>query len=157
MAGPFTALALTVSYWHIHFSHYGIRVISMPLLYCGVFGLFWLGMHGGSRRVRLAALVVGGALAGVSAGQTRPVRFVPFVVGTYARWVFWRYPVQRRLRLDSASGGRLLYGAAAFLVFLPLGLGFRRHPEFFTGHAAEVSVFAARVSRRGAALAAAPE
>ncbi|MFN8468451.1 MAG: hypothetical protein U0X20_23035, partial [Caldilineaceae bacterium] len=27
-----TALALAVSYWHIHFSHYGIRVILMPLL-----------------------------------------------------------------------------------------------------------------------------
>ena len=44
-----TALALAVSYWHIHFSHYGIRVILMPLLLCGVFGLFWLGMHGGSQ------------------------------------------------------------------------------------------------------------
>ena len=142
----FTALALTVSYWHIHFSHYGIRVISMPLLYCGVFGLFWLGMHGGSRRVRLAALVAGGALAGVSVWTNPTGRFVPFVVGPYALWVFWRYPARRRLRLDSALGGLLLYGAAAFLVFLPLGLEFWRHPEFFTGHAAEVSVFAARVS-----------
>ena len=33
----------------------------------------------------------------------------------------------------------------AFLVFLPLGLEFYRHPEFFTGHASEVSVFADRV------------
>ena len=141
-----TALALTVSYWHLHFSHYGIRVITMPLLYCGVFGFFWLGMHGGSRRVRLAALLVGGALAGVSVWSNPTGRLVPFVVGPYALWVFWRYPTRRRLRLDSALGGLLLYGLTAFLVFLPLGLEFWRHPEFFTGHAAEVSVFAARVS-----------
>ncbi|MCB0043769.1 MAG: hypothetical protein KDE23_28975, partial [Caldilinea sp.] len=43
-----TALALTVSYWHIHFSHYGIRIILMPLILSGVFGLFWYGCAGGN-------------------------------------------------------------------------------------------------------------
>jgi hypothetical protein len=37
-------------------------------------------------------------------------------------------------------------GVVAFLVFLPLGLEFYRHPEFFFGHASEVSIFAERVS-----------
>jgi 4-amino-4-deoxy-L-arabinose transferase-like glycosyltransferase len=38
-----TALALAVNYWHIHFSHYGIRIILMPLILSGVFGCFWAG------------------------------------------------------------------------------------------------------------------
>ena len=34
-------------------------------------------------------------------------------------------------------------------MFLPLGLEFWRHPEFFTGHASEVSIFADRVTGGG--------
>jgi len=37
------ALALAISFWHLHFSHYGIRVILMPLIFSGVCGAFWLG------------------------------------------------------------------------------------------------------------------
>ncbi|MBW7881691.1 MAG: glycosyltransferase family 39 protein [Caldilineaceae bacterium] len=44
LLAAFTALALALSYWHIHFSHYGIRIILMPLIFSGVFGLFWVGM-----------------------------------------------------------------------------------------------------------------
>jgi 4-amino-4-deoxy-L-arabinose transferase-like glycosyltransferase len=146
---PLTALALAVSYWHIHFSHYGIRVILMPLLLCGVFGLFWLGMHGASRRTRLLAVLGAGALAGLSVWTNPTGRFTPFVVGAYVLWLLWRYPQRRRLRLDSPLGGLLLFGLAAFVVFLPLGLEFWRHPEFFMGHASEVSIFAERVTGGG--------
>ncbi len=51
-----------------------------------------------------------------------------------------------RLQLDSPLGGLFLTGVLAFIVFLPLGIEFYRHPEFFVGHASEVSVFAERVS-----------
>lgn len=149
LLATFTALALTVSYWHIHFSHYGIRVILMPLLLCGVFGLFWLGMHGGSRRARLAAVIAAGALAGLSVWTNPTGRFTPFVAAPYVLWLLWRYPERRKLRLDSPLGGLLLFGLAALVIFLPLGLEFWRHPEFFTGHAAEVSVFAERVAGQG--------
>jgi 4-amino-4-deoxy-L-arabinose transferase-like glycosyltransferase len=144
-----TALALAVSYWHIHFSHYGIRVILMPLLLCGVFGLFWLGMHGGSARTRLWAVLAAGALAGLSVWTNPTGRFTPFVAGAYVVWLLWRYPDRRRLRVDSPMGGLLLFGAAAFVVFLPLGLEFWRYPEFFLGHASEVSIFAERVTGGG--------
>jgi hypothetical protein len=50
---------------------------------------------------------------------------------------------------DNPIGGLILFGVAAFVVFLPLGLEFWRHPEFFTGHASEVSVFAERVTGGG--------
>ena len=158
-----TALALAVSYWHIHFSHYGIRVILMPLLFCGVFGLFWLGMHGGSRRTRIHAVLGSGALAGLSVWTNPTGRFTPFVVAAYVLWLLWRHPAWRPFHtpslddanssprgwLDGPIGGLLLWGAAAFVVFLPLGLEFWRHPEFFTGHASEVSIFADRVTGGG--------
>jgi 4-amino-4-deoxy-L-arabinose transferase-like glycosyltransferase len=143
------ALALAVSYWHIHFSHYGIRVILMPLLLCGVFGLFWLGMHASTARTRLLAVLGSGALAGLSVWTNPTGRLTPFVVGAYVLWLLWRYPTRRRLRIDSPLGGLLLFGVAAFVVFLPLGLEFWRHPEFFTGHASEVSIFAERVTGGG--------
>lgn len=142
----FTALALAVSYWHVHFSHYGIRIILQPLLFSGVFGFFWLGMAGGSRRVRLAALIASGVLAGLSVWNNPTGRFAPFVLVIYVLWLLWRYPERRRVHLDSPLGGLVLAGAAAFVVFLPLGLEFLRHPDWFFGHASEVSVFAARVS-----------
>jgi hypothetical protein len=145
----FSSLALAVSYWHIHFSHYGIRVILMPLLLCVVFGLFWIGMHGTKRRRKLLAVLASGALAGLSVWTNPTGRFTPFVAGAYVLWLLWRYPERRRLRLDSPLGGLLLFGTAAFVVFLPLGIEFWRHPEFFTGHASEVSIFAERVTGGG--------
>ncbi|MCC9076494.1 glycosyltransferase family 39 protein [Litorilinea aerophila] len=141
----FTSLALCLSLWHIHFSHYGIRVITMPVIFSGLFGLYWLGHHGSSRRVRLAAYGLAGVLAGLSVWTHPTGRFVPFVLILYTAWLWWRSPAHRRLHLDSPVGGLLLTGAVAFLVFLPLGLEFYRHPEFFFGHASEVSVFAPRV------------
>ena len=54
-----TALALTVSLWHLHFSHYGIRVILMPLVYCGLFGALWLGLGEGRARCLHCASIGG--------------------------------------------------------------------------------------------------
>ena len=141
-----TTLALAVSYWHIHFSHYGIRVILMPLLLCAIFGCFWLGMEAHARWSRLTALVIGGALTGLSIWTNPTGRFVPFVIAPYVLWLLWRYPQRRRLNWENPFAGALLFGGVAFVVFLPLGLEFWRHPEFFTGHASEVSIFAERVS-----------
>ncbi len=142
----FTALVLAISYWHIHFSHYGIRIILMPLMLSGVFGFFWLGLEGGSRRVRVTALIMSGILTGLGVWNNPTGRLAPFVLILYVLWLLWRYPKRRRLAIDSPIGALLLTGSVAFLVFLPLGIEFVRHPDFFMGHASEVSVFADRVS-----------
>ncbi len=141
-----TALALTVSLWHIHFSHYGIRVILMPLIYCGLFAALWLGLGDGTRRTRLLALVLSGLLAGLGVWANPTGRFTPFIVLGYALYMLWRRTDRRRFGWDNPLAGAGIVGLAAFMVFLPLGLEFWRHPEFFFGHAAEVSVFAERVS-----------
>jgi 4-amino-4-deoxy-L-arabinose transferase-like glycosyltransferase len=141
-----TALALTVSLWHIHFSHYGIRVSLMPLIYCGLFGALWFGLGDRRRPMRMTALVVAGLLAGLSVWTNPTGRFTPFIVLGYALYMFWRRADRRRFGWDNPLAGAGIVGAAALLVFLPLGLEFWRHPAFFFGHAAEVSVFADRVS-----------
>lgn len=177
-----TALALTVSYWHIHFSHYGIRIILMPLILCGVFGFFWVGCelltrHGVARwRNRASAgltphnesltapistlqspvsapsiapflaFLASGVLTGLGVWNNPTGRFVPFVLLAYVLWLLWRHPERRRWRRENPLVGLVVTGVVAFIVFLPLGLEFWRHPEFFFGHAAEVSVFAERVA-----------
>ncbi|MCX6046041.1 MAG: hypothetical protein NT075_13100 [Chloroflexi bacterium] len=169
----FTSLTLAISLWHIHFSHYGIRVITMPPLLCAIFGLYWVGMRGRQRDKKRGrqgegetrrgggepityhsspithhfwALLGCGLLTGISVWTHPTGRFVPFVLICYALWLWGRYPERRRWSLDNPLFGLLLTGAPAFLVFLPLGLEFYHHPEWFMGHASEVSVFAGRVS-----------
>ena len=149
----FTSVTLAISLWHIHFSHYGIRVIMMPPLLCAIFGLYWVGMVGtGFRtphfalRIHYWALLGSGLLTGLSVWTHPTGRFVPFVLIVYTLWLWWRYPERRRWTLANPLLGLALTGALAFLVFLPLGLTFYQHPEWFVGHASEVSIFAARVS-----------
>lgn len=141
-----TALALTLSLWHIHFSHYGIRVILMPLIYCGLFAALWLGLGDGTRRMRMTALAVAGLLAGLSVWTNPTGRFTPFIVLGYALYMLWQRPARRGIGWDNPLAGAGIVGGVALLVFLPLGLEFWRHPAFFFGHASEVSLFAERVS-----------
>ena len=82
----FTALALGSVYWHIHFSHYGIRVILMPLLLCGVFGFFWLGMHGRERAAHGWWRWWSPARwPGSACGPTRPAASPPLLSCAYLR------------------------------------------------------------------------
>lgn len=142
----FTALALAVSFWHIHFSHYGIRVILTPVLYSAIFGLFWWGTRTDGGKKRALAYIASGMLTGLAVWTHPSGRFVPFALVLYTLWLLIRYPEKRRLSKDSPITGLMLSGITAFLVFLPLGIEFYRHPDFFFGHASEVSIFAERVS-----------
>lgn len=140
-----TALTLAISLWHVHFSRYGIRVISMPVLFSLAFGFAWLGTYGSTARRRALAHLAAGLLIGLSVWTHPTGRLAPFVLIGFALWLLWRHPSRRRIAWDSPIGGLVIMGSAALLVFLPLGIEFLRHPEFFFGHASEVSIFAARV------------
>lgn len=142
----FTSLTLATSFWHLHFSHYGIRVILMPLILSGLFGCYWLALHAQRSSTRRWALLASGLLTGLTVWTHPSGRFVPFILLAYTGWVLWRYPHRRRLTVESPFGVLVLTGVIAFLVFLPLGIEFYRHPDFFFGHASEVSIFAERVS-----------
>jgi 4-amino-4-deoxy-L-arabinose transferase-like glycosyltransferase len=120
----FTSVTLAISVWHLHFSHYGIRVISMPLLLSALFGAYWLGVFGDRRRQRLVAFLVAGLLTGLSVWTNPTGRFVPFVLIAFTAWLWFRGSQHRRLALDSPLGGLLLTGVVAFLVHRPRLRGF---------------------------------
>ena len=142
----FASLTLAISLWHVHFSHYGIRVILTPLFFSAAFGLFWLGVHGYHKRTRLVAYGLSGLFTGLSVWTHPTGRLAPFVLIGFVLWLLWRDPRQRKWRVDGALSGLIITGLVAFLVFLPLGLEFYHQPALFTGHASEVSIFAERVS-----------
>ncbi|MBX3013348.1 MAG: phospholipid carrier-dependent glycosyltransferase [Caldilineaceae bacterium] len=141
-----TSLTVAISFWHLHFSHYGIRVIMMPLILSGLFGCYWLALHAQSTRSRWGALIASGLLTGLTVWTHPSGRFVPFILVAYTAWLLWRYPQRRQWRPLEPLGVLVSTGVIAFLVFLPLGIEFYRHPDFFFGHASEVSIFAERVS-----------
>jgi len=141
-----TSVTLASSFWHLHFSHYGIRVITMPLILSALFGAYWLAHHGRRAASRRWALLASGVLTGLTVWTHPSGRFVPFILLAYTIWLLWRNPKERRLTADSTVGILFITGIIAFLVFLPLGIEFYRHPDFFFGHASEVSIFADRVS-----------
>ncbi|HBY97394.1 MAG TPA: hypothetical protein DEP84_26215, partial [Chloroflexi bacterium] len=139
----FTSLVLAISFWHLHFSHYGIRVILMPPILSGVFGFFWLG----AQRGRLWPYFASGALAGLSVWTHPSGRLVPLVLIVYVVWqVGTGREASRSFQLRTRLTGLVVAGATALLVFLPLGLHFARDPLLFLGHASDVSVFSERVS-----------
>jgi hypothetical protein len=141
----FTSLVFAVTLWPVHFSHYAIRVNMMPALFTLTFGLFWLGGHAPTRNRRLLAYVAAGFMLGLTPWSNPTGRLAPIVLLLYVLWLLLREPAHRRWAWDSLLGGLFITGGIAFLVFLPLGLEFVRHPEWFFGHASEVSIFAERV------------
>ncbi len=146
LMASFGALALAISYWHIHFSHYGIRVIMMPVIFSALFGMYWAATHAAGRRRRVLWALAAGVVLGLSVYANPTGRLAPFVLAAWTIVLLIRHPQERRLRVDSALGLLLVAGAAAFIVFIPLGMTFLRNPEFFFGHTAEVSIFAERVA-----------
>lgn len=146
LIASFGALALAISYWHIHFSHFGIRVITMPVIFSALFGTFYAATQARTRTRRLLLYALAGVLLGCSVWSNPTGRLAPFVLIAWLGVLLWRKKGMRTWRIDGPVLGLLITGIAAFIVFLPLGLEFVRNPDFFFGHASEVSVFAERVS-----------
>jgi 4-amino-4-deoxy-L-arabinose transferase-like glycosyltransferase len=133
------ALCLALSYWHLHFSRYGIRSILIPFWEIPTFAALWLGLRTGDRRcfpacgLGLAAMV-----------WTHPLgRFMPVVVMVSVLHMTWADRQFARRHLLEL----LVVGMVALCLSLPLGYYFWKHPAQFLGHTSEVSVFHPRVHR----------
>ena len=143
-----TSTALAISLWHIHFSHYGIRVIMMPVLLSGIFSFFWMGTHASSRGRFFVGYGLSGVLAGFSVWTHPTGRLVPIILVFYTLWVVWNRAEsdwESGYRFRSSFAGLLFTGVVAFLIFLPLGIEFYHHPEYFLSHLHDVSIFNERV------------
>lgn len=132
------ALYLATSFWHVHFSRFGIRGIFTPLFGALTFAAFWRAVNHNATKW----FAVSGACLGLAAHFYTASRFLPFFLGGFlvVQWlvsVIARRP--REALLSRHLIGILLLFAVAAAVFAPLGIYFLQHPGSFTQRAAEVA------------------
>ncbi len=149
------ALYLATSYWHIHFSRFGIRGVFTPLFGALAFAAFWravnqrtnehlhrpAGTVSANRHSSLPWFALSGFCLGLSAHFYTASRFFPFFLGGFL--VLQAIVAFATRRRDEAIlvrhfGGIVLLFAVAALVFLPLGIYFIQHPGSFAQRASEV-------------------
>ena len=136
----FAALYLATSFWHVHFSRFGIRGVFTPLFGALAFAAFWRAVN----RRSSAWFALSGAFLGLAAHFYTASRFFPIFLGGYllAQWgiaALMRAP-ERAILPRNLRGIVVLFAVAA-LVFAPLGLYFAAHPGAFTQRASEVAAF----------------
>ena len=137
-AGLFTAL----SYWHIHFSRFGIRGVFTTMMAALTMAALWRALNRHSRGWWAA----GGLFMGIGAHFYTASRFIPLFVGLFLGG--WLLLSLLHVRLSDRIahpknfiiGGIIFFGVSA-LVFAPLGVYFLTHPGSFTQRAGEVSAF----------------
>ncbi len=162
-AGMFTA----TSYWHVHFSRFGIRGVFTTMMAGLTMAALWRAVRLTERDLGWRAYgwwVVAGALMGIGAHFYTASRFIPLFVGLFlAGWLgLSLIGAGLRPQVKQRRGfvvGSVLMFAVAGLIFAPLGYYFLTHPGSFTQRAGEVSAFkdgfswaTARVIGRAAAL-----
>jgi 4-amino-4-deoxy-L-arabinose transferase-like glycosyltransferase len=141
--GLFAALYLSTSYFHVHYSRFGIRGVFTPLCGAIAFAAFWHGTNTGRRYFWYA---VSGFFLGLSLHFYTASRFYPILLAVFLL-VQTGICLARRRRQDAILLRDIgpLFGLVlmAFVVFAPLGLYFWQHPGSFGQRASEVSAFRA--------------
>ena len=137
-AGLFTA----TSYWHIHFSRFGIRGVFTTMMAALTMAALWRAINKASWRWWALA----GAFMGIGAHFYTASRFIPLFLGLFlAGWLALSW-LHVRLQPPVTNARRFIIGAAIFfgvsaIIFAPLGHYFLTHPGSFTQRAGEVSAF----------------
>ncbi|MGB4803985.1 MAG: glycosyltransferase family 39 protein, partial [Anaerolineae bacterium] len=145
---PLLVAAYTAtSYWHLHFSRFGIRGIFTPLWAALAFAAFWRGVNRGRTRW----FVLSGLCLGAGVHFYTASRFVPFALVVFLilqaglSWLSRSAAVRPAALLRTFFGPLLWAALAAALVVAPLGYYFLTHPGSFASRAATVSAFNAGV------------
>ncbi len=136
------ALYLATSFWHVHFSRFGIRGVFTPLFGALAFAAFWRGANRSAR----GWFAVSGACLGLAAHFYTAGRFLPFFLGGFVVVQWLVASIARRPRealLTRHLTGIVLLFVGAARVFAPLGIYFLQHPGSFTQRATEVAAFGA--------------
>ena len=135
---PLLAAAfLATSFWHVHFSRFGIRGVFTPLWTALAFWSFWRGIN--RQDGRWVALA--GVALGINLHFYTVARLIPLFLGAYLIVQWWTNRPQEGPPLLARFFTAIvaLYALAA-LVFIPLLLYFMQHPGSFTARASEVFV-----------------
>ena len=129
---------MAITYWHLHFSRYGIRAITLPLLEVMLFYAFWRGY----RSRNLLWWVAGGILLGLGPYTHPAGRFLPFMITLFVLYKI----LTCRAAFPALLRQWLTMTVVSVAVFTPLGIYFWSNPEAFTGHASLVWTFNPEVS-----------
>ncbi len=137
-AGLFTA----VSYWHIHFSRFGIRGVFTTMMAALTMAALWRALN----RDHWGWWALAGLFMGIGAHFYTASRFIPLFVGLFlGGWLALSW-LHVRLQPPVTNFRRFILGsiilfAVSAVVFAPLGYYFLTHPGSFTQRAGEVSAF----------------
>ena len=132
-----TALILALSYWHIHFSRYGIRAITLPPLEVLTFLFFLQGI----RKRSLLLFGLSGLWLGLTAYAHPASRLMPVILTLFVLYMAYH----DRAGARTFVMGWAIAGIVSLIVFVPLGRYFLDHPHSFTSHPGVVSIFDPRV------------
>jgi 4-amino-4-deoxy-L-arabinose transferase-like glycosyltransferase len=150
-----TSLYVATSYWHVHFSRFGVRGVFTPLCGALAFAAFWRGTNstpsplaraGAVKSRGLLWFAVSGFFLGLATHFYTASRFYPFFLGAFLLLqaaVSYGGGKPDIALLRRYSRGIILLYAVAALVFAPLGIYFLQHPGSFTQRAGEVIAFEA--------------
>jgi 4-amino-4-deoxy-L-arabinose transferase-like glycosyltransferase len=129
---------MAVTYWHLHFSRYGIRAITLPLLEVMLFYAFWRGY----RSRKPFWWVAGGILLGLGPYTHPAGRFLPFIITIFVLYKILTCRTALPVLLWQWATMTVVSGA----VFIPLAIYFWSNPGALTGHASLVWVFNPEIS-----------
>lgn len=132
LVATLTALLLAGTFWHVAFSRFGIRAITLPLIEVLTFWFFWRGI----RADRALDYGLSGLFLGLGAYTHPAGRLVPVVLFAFVAYLIYMDREAARRYVN----GLLITALVAIVIFLPLGAYFWTHPDAFFGHPAEVSV-----------------
>ncbi len=141
---PLLAAAfLATSFWHVHFSRFGVRGVFTPLMTTLAFWAFWRGVNRRDSRWLAGA----GMALGINLYFYTAARLVPIFLAIYLVAEGWIARRNDRLPiLRSHFLGIVVLYALAAVVFVPLFVYFLQHPGTFTARAGEVFVGNPQVS-----------
>lgn len=108
---------LSLLYWPLSASRFGVRHISLPFVFgLAVWAFWWAWGDDANQPVSKPRFALAGFLLGLTLYTYQPARFVPFIFVAFFGylWLFHRAALQRRLTALA------LWGGVALLVTLPL-------------------------------------
>lgn len=161
LAGTLTplvaALLLATSFWHVHFSRFGIRGVFTPLMTALAFAAFWRGAnHVAAGRGPWRWFLVAGLFLGLGVHFYTASRLIPIFLGLFLglQWLLATLVGRRQGPTDvdyppllrRAFWPIVAMAGMAVLVFAPLGIYFLRSPGSLTQRADAVSLFNPQVS-----------
>jgi len=159
-----TTVLMAVSLWHVHFSRYGIRAVTLPLVAIATIYTFWLGVRerynakgfldevSGSSlgawtlspaRSRVWLFALSGVFTSLAVYTHPSGRLLPFILGVFALYLAWT----NRACAGRYLAGLIVTGLVAFVLFIPLGLYFWNNQAAFLGHPSDVSILTPRVNQ----------